>query len=91
LRAVNVIANQGKMLEPIIVEKVFDKQSQTEIISPLKEGEQIISKEAATTVTEMMIEAALHGEAQWIASDKYTVAAKRHFASTRSKWWLQRR
>jgi len=76
LRAINVIANQGKMLEPIIVEKVFDQQSQTEITSQIKEGEQIISKESAATVTEMMIEAALHGEAQWIASNKYTVAAK---------------
>ncbi|MBU1033851.1 penicillin-binding protein 2 [Patescibacteria group bacterium] len=76
LRAVNTVANQGKMLEPIIVEKVFDKQNQKEIASQIKEGEQVISKESAKTVTEMMIEAALHGEAQWIASDKYTVAAK---------------
>ncbi len=76
LRAINVIANQGKMLEPIIVEKVFDQQNHQEIISQIKEREQVISKEAAHTVTEMMIEAALHGEAQWIASDKYTVAAK---------------
>ena len=76
LRAVNVIANQGKMLEPMIVEKVYDQQNQEEIVSQIKEGEQVISKEAAQTVTEMMIEAALHGEAQWIASDKYTVAAK---------------
>lgn len=76
LRAVNAIANQGKMLEPLIVEKVFDQQSQTEIPSQIKEGEQVISKESAKTVTEVMIEAALHGEAQWIASKKYTVAAK---------------
>jgi cell division protein FtsI/penicillin-binding protein 2 len=76
LRAVNVIANQGKMLEPMIVEKVYDQQNQEEIVTQIKEGEQVISKEAAQTVTEMMIEAALHGEAQWIASDKYTVAAK---------------
>lgn len=76
LRAVNVIANQGKMLEPLIVEKVYDQQSQEEIPSKIKEGEQVISKEAAQTVTEMMIEAAAHGEAQWIASEKYTVAAK---------------
>lgn len=76
LRAVNVIANQGKMLEPLIIEKVYDQQSQEEILSQIKEGEQVISKEAAQVVTEMMIEAALHGEAQWIASDRYTVAAK---------------
>lgn len=76
LRAVNVIANQGKILEPTIVDKVFDQQSQTEIPTQIKEGGQIISRESAIKVTEMMVEAALHGEAQWIASKKYTVAAK---------------
>ncbi len=76
LRAVNVIANRGRMLEPLIVQKVYDQQTQTEIMTDTKAGEQVISEAAAATVTSMMIEAAAHGEAQWIASDKYTVAAK---------------
>ncbi len=76
LRAVNVIAHGGQMLEPLIIEKVLDQQTGQEIVSQVKAGEQIISREAAATVTEMMVEAAAHGEAQWIASDKYTVAAK---------------
>ncbi len=76
VRAINTIANRGKILEPIIVDKVFDQQKQEEITTQIKEGPQVISEETAKTVTEMMIEAALHGEAQWIASDKYTVAAK---------------
>ena len=76
VRAINTIANRVKILEPIIVDKVFDQQKQEEITTQIKEGPQVISEETAKTVTEMMIEAALHGEAQWIASDKYTVAAK---------------
>lgn len=76
LRAVNTIANGGRLLEPLIIEKVLDQQTGQEIQSQIKEGEQVISREAAATVTAMMVEAAAHGEAQWIASDKYTVAAK---------------
>jgi len=76
MRAVNTIANGGLMLEPIIVDKVYDHQTNQEIISQVKTGEQVISPESAQTVTEMMIESAAHGEAQWIASEKYNVAAK---------------
>lgn len=76
LRAVNVIANRGRMLEPLIVDKVYDQQTKQEISSELRLGAQVISEAAAATVTQMMVEAAAHGEAQWIASDKYTVAAK---------------
>ena len=76
LRAINVIANQGQVLEPMIIEKVYDHQCENEILTEVKRGEQIISKETAATVTKMMVAAAAHGEAQWTASDKYSVAAK---------------
>lgn len=76
IRAVNSIANDGVMLEPQIVEKVYDHQTNQEILTQIEEGETVISKESAETVTEMMIESAAHGEAQWIASEKYHVAAK---------------
>lgn len=76
LRAINVIAHHGRMLEPILVEKVYDHQTQQEMQTPIKEGEQVVSAETAAAVTQMMIAAAAHGEAQWIASDRYNVAAK---------------
>lgn len=76
LRAINVIAHDGVMIEPQIIEKVYDQQSQEEILNPIQEGERVISHESAETVTVMMIDAAAHGEAQWIASEKYNVAAK---------------
>ena len=76
IRAVNTIANGGVILEPQIVEKVYDHQTKQEILSEIEKGEQVISPETAQTVTEMMIESAAHVEAQWIASEKYNVAAK---------------
>jgi len=76
LQAVNVIANKGIVLEPKILEKVYDHQLQEEIIVSQKSEQQIISQETAALVTEMMVSAAEHGEAQWIASNRYTVAAK---------------
>ncbi len=76
LRAVNVIANRGVMLETKILEKVYDHQLNQEIKTATEKGEQIISQETADLVTKMMVSAAAHGEAQWIASKRYTVAAK---------------
>ncbi len=76
LRAINVIANQGIILEPTILEKVYDHQLQEEIFVNQKGGQQVISQETAALVTEMMVSAANHGEAQWIASKRYAVAAK---------------
>jgi cell division protein FtsI/penicillin-binding protein 2 len=76
LRAINTIANQGVLLEPSILEKVYDHQLQEEMIVDQQNKERIISQETAALVTEMMVSAAEHGEAQWIASQRYTVAAK---------------
>lgn len=76
IRAINVIANKGKLLEPMIIEKVYDHQLAEEIPVDQKETQQVISQETAALVSEMMVAAAAHGEAQWIASKRYTVAAK---------------
>jgi len=76
LRAINVIANKGVLLEPKIIEKVYDHQLQEEIVSNQENNQRVISQETANLVTEMMVSAAEHGEAQWIASNRYTVAAK---------------
>ena len=76
MRAVNTIANKGILLEPKIIEKVYDHQLQEEIQVDRQIGERVISAETAALVTEMMVSAAEHGEAQWIASKRYKVAAK---------------
>jgi cell division protein FtsI/penicillin-binding protein 2 len=76
VRAIATIANGGIMMRPIIIESVEDTSTGEIIINqPIKDRE-VISKKTADTVTEMLISAAEHGEAQWTASKTYTVAGK---------------
>lgn len=76
VRATATIANGGVMMRPYIVESV--KNTATgEIIqhTPIEE-KRVVSTQTAEQVTKMLITAAQHGEAQWIASQKYVVAGK---------------
>lgn len=76
IRAVGAIANGGKLMRPMIVEKVIDhQQNKTIELSPIVERE-VISRAAADQTKTMMINSAHHGEAQWTVSKHYTVAAK---------------
>lgn len=75
-RAVAVIANKGKMMKPIIVEKVENPSTGEIITTPIQLEREVVSRETAQQVTEMMINAAQHGEAQWIASKTHTIAGK---------------
>lgn len=76
VRAINTIANDGVMMRPMIVQSVKNTTTGEEIIhEPTSEG-RIVSSETAKTVTKMLVSAAQHGEAQWIASEKYPVAGK---------------
>lgn len=76
VRAVGAIANQGVMMQPRIIEKVIDQQTEKEITIEPQEVRRVISAKTAQTVTEMMVNAAQHGEAQWIYSDTHTIAGK---------------
>lgn len=76
VKAVNAIANDGKVMRPLIVEKVIDHTTGEEIeVKPIEEGRAISSK-TAEAVTRMMINAANHGEAKWTASRTHLVAGK---------------
>lgn len=76
MRAVGAIANGGKLMRPMIIEKVVDHQQNKSItLSPIMER-QVISPNAADQTKTMMINSAHHGEAQWTVSKHYTVAAK---------------
>jgi cell division protein FtsI (penicillin-binding protein 3) len=76
VRAVAAIANGGVMMRPQIVEKVIDPISNQVIVSEPIVERRVVSAETASQVSQMMIAAAEHGEAQWIASRTYTVAGK---------------
>lgn len=76
IRAINTIANGGVMMRPMIVESVKNTTTGEEIVhNPTEEGK-VLSAETAQTVTKMLVTAAQHGEAQWIASQQYPVAGK---------------
>jgi len=75
-RAVGVIANQGEMMQPYIVAQVKDKTTGEEITHQPKAIRQVISPDTASKMTKMMIESAMHGEAQWTASKDHWVAGK---------------
>lgn len=72
--AVGAIANEGKLMEPHMVEKIID--SDEEISIPPKMIRQVISPQTAKTVTEMMVASVDLGEAKWSKTKGYKVAGK---------------
>ncbi len=70
LRAVGAIASGGELLEPHVVAKVDN------VVVPRKVVRRVISPEAASEITELMVAAVSEGEAKWAAPKHYTVAAK---------------
>lgn len=74
ITALNVIANDGMMVSPQIVDKIQIGE-EVEDIAP-KFGKQVISKETARDITSMMIQAVKSGEAKWAVPKGFTVAGK---------------
>lgn len=74
LKAASAIANDGKMMKPQIVESVI-VDGKPEPVQSEQVG-QPISAQTARTVTQMMVEAAQHGDAKWTVLKKYTIAGK---------------
>jgi cell division protein FtsI/penicillin-binding protein 2 len=75
-RAVGVIANDGKLMRPTIVEKVIDHQKSTELFVKPQFDRQVIKAETAHRVAKMMEYAASQGEAKWTSSKTHSVAGK---------------
>lgn len=74
LRAAAVIANDGRIVTPQVVKRLeIDSWSQK--IEPVV-GDQVISKDTAEKITNMMIAAAAHGEAKWTNLKGFKVAGK---------------
>lgn len=74
LQAVSAIANGGEMIQPQVVKNVIS-QDRT-ITIPTKSKGRVISPETAQKVTEMMVAAVKHGEAQWTSLRGYDIAGK---------------
>ena len=72
--AINAIANNGVLMKPYIVDTVTTPD-QTFVTNP-KVVRQVISKQTADTVTQMMIGSANHGDAKWALPKGYTIAGK---------------
>lgn len=76
VRAIGAIANDGRMMRPLIVEGVKDRSTGEFRASEVREERQVVSKETSDTLTTMMIASAHHGEAQWTASHTHQIAGK---------------
>lgn len=74
VRAVAAIANGGTLVVPQVVAAVEDGDDIIQLKPRIVE--QVISQETALKVTNMMVEAAQHGEAQWAVLKDYEVAGK---------------
>lgn len=72
--AVGAIANQGKLMEPHVVQAVIDGNATVEI--PPKVVRQVISPQTAATMTEMMRQSAKHGDAKWAIPQTLDIAGK---------------
>jgi cell division protein FtsI/penicillin-binding protein 2 len=74
VRAVSVIANGGYLVTPRVVDKVNGDgwEEKVESDDPVR----IISEQAASEITQMMVEAAGRGEAAWSKIPGFSVAGK---------------
>ncbi len=74
LSAASAIANDGKLMTPRIVQKFVENED--EIPIDPKIVRQVISKETADTLTQMMVEVAAQGDAKWAIPKGYKIAGK---------------
>lgn len=74
LTAINVIANQGQLVAPYIVDSIKENDSFIPIKRPIPK--KVVSKETANLVTQMMVEAASQGDAKWAAPAGVKIAGK---------------
>ena len=75
LTAFSAIANEGKMMQPHVVDSIITPDGESIKISPKVLG-QPISGRAAKVMTEMMVNAVDKGEAKWAKPKGYRIAGK---------------
>lgn len=75
VRAVSVLANGGKLVEPHIASEIIDNNNHTTIIKP-KVIRQVISPTAASIITEMLVSSVEAGEAHYTLPKGFRIAGK---------------
>lgn len=75
VRAIAVLANEGKLMEPHVVKKIVDATGKTIEVKP-KVVAQVIKPTTAKIITEMLISAVNNGEAKWAKPAGYRIAGK---------------
>jgi cell division protein FtsI/penicillin-binding protein 2 len=74
VRAVSAIANKGKLMRPHIVEAIQRDTERVEIQPEFVR--QVISAQAAATMTDIMVKSSEHGEAKFAILPGYRIAGK---------------
>jgi len=74
IRAVNTIANGGRLVEPYLVSKVISEDGEVEIKPDV--GREVLKTKTAFILTEMMVNAVDQGEAKWAKPEGYRIAGK---------------
>jgi len=75
LRAVGVLSNQGKLMQPLVVKKIIDVNGKVIENKPRLLSE-VIKPATAQIITEMLIAAVDNGEAKWAKPKGYRIAGK---------------
>lgn len=75
ITAVNAIANGGKLMRPIVVDKIITPDNKTIDINP-QEVRQVVSSATAKVMTWMMVNAVENGEAKFAKIANYNIAGK---------------
>ncbi|MFH0740056.1 MAG: penicillin-binding protein 2 [bacterium] len=75
MQAISAIANDGKMMEPYVVEKIISQNGQEEIKKPFSK-KQVISQNTAQELAAMMVSVVEHGGGRRAKVPGYLVAGK---------------
>lgn len=75
ITAVNAIANEGRLMRPMVVDKILTPEGETIELSPYEVG-RAINPATAKVVTWMMVNAVDQGESKFTKIPNYNVAGK---------------
>jgi cell division protein FtsI/penicillin-binding protein 2 len=74
VKAVGAIANQGKLVQPRMVNNIIDSDRELQV--PTKVISQVVSEKTAKTITDMLVAAVDYGDAKWAKPKGYKIAGK---------------